>query len=91
VVSDCSALDRGGGDTGPSKSWLGPAKVSRTLDTLWPIDDRKIGKFDATRRQILRLKCIKFEKEGEGKRRGEGEEERRARQSKYFGLDPPCP
>ena len=50
-----------GGGTGPSKSCLAP-KFSRTLDTLWSIDSqRKIGKFDATRRQILRLKCTKFD------------------------------
>jgi len=51
----------GGGGTGPSKSCLAP-KFSRTLDTLWSVDSqRKIGKFDATRRQILRLKCTKFD------------------------------
>jgi len=39
--------------------WLGP-KFSRTLDTL-STESQKISKFDATRCQILRLKCTKFD------------------------------
>ena len=34
-----------------------PLKFSRTLDTLWTIDSQKTSKFDATGRQVLRLKC----------------------------------
>jgi len=34
---------------------------SSTLDTLWSIDAQKISKFDATRCQILRLKCTRFD------------------------------
>ena len=41
------------------KLWLGP-KFSRTLDTL-STESQKISKFDATRCQILRLKCTKFD------------------------------
>jgi len=47
----------GGGAQAP-KLWLGP-KFSRTLDTL-STESQKISKFDATRCQILRLKCTKI-------------------------------
>ena len=36
-------------------------KFIRTLDTLWSIDSQKKSKFDATRCQILRPKCTKFD------------------------------
>jgi len=47
-----SALGRA---RGPSKSWLGPKFSCGQLIL------RKISKFDATRCQILRLKCRKFD------------------------------
>jgi len=38
------------------------SKFGRTLDTLWSVASRKkISKFDATRYQILWLKCTKFD------------------------------
>jgi len=62
--------DWGLGGHRPPKSWLAPKfsrpqivdrpQISRTLDTLWSIDSQKNSKFDATRCQILRLKCTKF-------------------------------
>jgi len=46
--------------TGP-KSWLRPPNLAALL-TDWSVDSRKtISKFDATRCQILRLKCTKFD------------------------------
>jgi len=51
----------GAGGTGPPGSWLDLPKFSSTLDTLWSIDSLKNSKFDATRCQILRLKCTKFD------------------------------
>jgi len=39
----------------------GPAKFSRTLDTLWSVDSQKNSKFGATRCQILEVKCTKFD------------------------------
>ena len=46
----------------PHKLWLSPPKISRTVDTPWSTDShRKISKFDATRCQILRLECTKFD------------------------------
>jgi len=62
-------LASGGSSLGTAqapKLWLGPkifpaSKFSRTLDTLWSTESqKKISKFDATRCQILRLKCTKF-------------------------------
>ena len=45
----------------PLKLWLGP-KLSRTLDAPWSTDSQeKSTKFDATRCQILRMKCTKFD------------------------------
>ena len=49
-----------GGGAQAAKSRIGP-KFIRTLDTLWSIDSQKISKFDATRCQILKLKCTKFD------------------------------
>ena len=31
------------------------------MHTVWSIDSKKISKLDATRRQILMLKCTKFD------------------------------
>jgi len=36
-------------------------KTSRKMHTLWPLNSQENYKFDATRFQILRLKCTKFD------------------------------
>jgi len=63
-----NSTDSGGSALGPGAQTLQVVatpspKISRsTLDTLWSIDSQeKISKFDSTRRDILRLKCTKFE------------------------------
>jgi len=43
------------------KSWLGPENLAVLLTHSGQLILRKISKFDATRCQILRLKCTKFD------------------------------
>ena len=51
-----------GGEARAAKIVARPQKFSRTLDTLCgQLILRKISKFDASRCQILRLKCTKFD------------------------------
>ena len=66
-------VSRWGGDTGPSKSRLGPINLAGSQIVARPPNLaillthcgqlllRKISKFDATRYQILNLKCTKFD------------------------------
>ena len=55
VDSGCSELGPGEGRTGPPKSWLGPKFNIHCRQLILG----KNSKFDATRCQILRLKCTK--------------------------------
>jgi len=63
--TDSGGFTLGLGDTGPSKSWLPPPqKLAVALLTHCGqliLRKKKISKFDSTRRDILRLKCTKFE------------------------------
>ena len=45
----------------PPKSWLGPPNLAVLLTHCGQLILRKISTFDATRCQILRLKCTKFD------------------------------
>ena len=56
--SQSAAVPRWGAQA--PKSWQGP-KFSRTLETMWSVDTQKMSKSDATRCQILRLKCTEFD------------------------------